>query len=129
MAINGRNIVIGTMNGSTFTPLVAVKSQEVQTQADTIEKASASQQQWREFIAGRKEWSVNVSYLVLQDANSNVEDLLKVGNTYAIRIKGRTGTYYIGGSAICTQCKQTYQVGNISVGSYGFKGTGALSGH
>lgn len=126
MAVNGNNIIIGTMSGNTFTALAAVKSHDITTQAETIEKASSSQQQWREFIAGRKEWSVNVSYLVLQDANSNIEDLLKVGTTYTIRIKGRTGSYKVSGSAICTQCKQSYQIGNLSVGNFAFKGAGAL---
>ena len=126
MATNGNNIIIGTMDGSTFTPIAAVKSHDIQNQCDVIEKASATQQTFKEYIAGREEWGVNVSYLVLQDANSNIEDLLKVRQTYRICIKGRTGTYALYGDAICTQCKQSYQNGNLSVGSYAFKGTGAL---
>ena len=114
------------MDGSTFTPIAAVKSHDIQNQCDVIEKASATQQTFKEYIAGREEWGVNVSYLVLQDANSNIEDLLKVRQTYRICIKGRTGTYALYGDAICTQCKQSYQNGNLSVGSYAFKGTGAL---
>ena len=127
MATNGNSIIIGTMDGSTFTPIAAVKSHDIQNQCDVIEKASATQQTFKEYIAGREEWGVNVSYLVLQDANSNIEDLLKVRQTYRICIKGRTGTYALYGDAICTQCKQSYQNGNLSVGSYAFKGTGALT--
>ena len=126
MATNGNNILIGTMSGSTFTALAAVKSHEANSSADTIEKASSTQQDWKEFIAGRKEWSINVNYLVLQDSNTNVEDLLKVGTTYAIRIKGRTGSYKVSGNAICTQCKQSYTRGTLAVGTFAFKGTGAL---
>ena len=126
MATNGNNILIGTMSGTTFTALAAVKSHEANSSADTIEKASSTQQDWKEFIASRKEWSINVNYLILQDANTNVEDLLKVGTTYAIRIKGRTGGYKVSGSAICTQCKQSYTRGTLAVGSFTFKGTGAL---
>ena len=126
MATNGNNILIGTMSGSTFTALAAVKSHEANSSADTIEKASSTQQDWKEFIAGRKEWSINVNYLVLQDTNTNVEDLLKVGTTYAIRIKGRTGSYKVSGNAICTQCKQSYIRGTLAVGTFAFKGTGAL---
>ena len=83
MAINGNNILIGTMNGSTFTALAAVKSHDANNSADTLEKASATQQDYKEFIPGRKEWNINVNYLVLNDSNSNVEDLLKVGTIYA----------------------------------------------
>lgn len=126
MAINGNNILIGTMSGSTFTALAAVKSHEANSSAETIEKASSTQQDWKEFIAGRKEWSISVNYLILQDTNTNVEDLLKVGVTYAIRIKGRTGSYKVSGNAICTQCKQDYARGTLAVGSFAFKGTGAL---
>lgn len=127
MATNGNNIIIGTMDGSTFTPIAAVKSHDIQNQCDLIEKASATQQTSKEYIAGREEWGVNVSYLVLQDANSNIEDLLKVRQTYRLCIKGRTGDYTLYGNAICTQCKQSYHNGNLSVGSYAFKGTGALT--
>ena len=126
MATIGNNILIGTMSDQTFTAFAAVRSHEVETMCDMLEKASASQQAWKEFEAGRKEWGINVSYLVLQDATSNIEDLLKTGTTYAIRIKGRTGDYKISGSAICQHCKQSYQVGNLSVGSYILKGTGPL---
>lgn len=127
MATNGNSIIIGTMSGSTFTPFAAVRSHDVQNQCDVIEKASATQQTFKEFIAGREEWTINVSYLVLQDANSNIEDLLKVRQTYRICIKGRTGTYNLFGDVICTQCKQSYQQGNLSVGTFALKGTGALS--
>ena len=127
MATNGNSIIIGTMSGSTFTPFAAVRSHDVQNQCDVIEKASASQQTFKEYIAGRADWAINVSYLVLQDANSNIEDLMKVRQTYRICIKGRTGTYNLFGDAICTRCKQSYQQGNLSVGTYALQGTGALS--
>lgn len=125
--MNGNYIVIGTVSEQTFTPLAAVKSQDIQNSADTIEKASSSQQDWKEFIAGRKEWGINVNYLVLENANTNVRDVLKVGDTYTLRIKDRDGNYSITGNAICTQCKQTYSNGNLCAGSFAFKGTGALT--
>lgn len=126
MAVNGNNILIGTMSGNTFTAFAAVKSHDIDTMCDLIERASASQQEWKEFLPGRKEWDVNVNYLVLQDVSSNIEDLLRVGTTYAIRIKGRTGNYKLSGNAICQHCKQNYQRGNLSVGSFVLKGNGPL---
>ena len=126
MAVNGNNILIGTMSGSTFTPFAAVKSHDIDTECELIEKASATQQDWKEYIAGRKEWNINVSYLVLQNSNSNIEDLLRVGSSYAIRIKGRTGSYKLSGNAICQQCKQSYRRGSLAVGSFVLKGNGAL---
>lgn len=98
----------------------------MQNQCDLIEKASSTQQAYREYRAGRKEWSLNVSVLVLNNAQSNVRDLLKVGETYNVASKDRTGTYQVAGTCICTQCKQSYQEGNLAYGSFAFKGTGAL---
>ena len=126
MATNGNNILIGTMSGNTFTAFAAVRSHEAQSGIETIETASATNQEWKEFIAGRKEWAINVNYLVLQNSNSNIEDLLKIGTVYSIRIKGRTGGYKLSGNAICTQCKQSYNRGNLSVGTFSLKGTGPL---
>ena len=126
MAVNGNNILIGTMSGSTFTAFAAVKSHDIDTMCELIEKSSATQQDWKEYIAGRKEWEINVSQLVLQNAASNIEDLLRVGNTYHVRIKGRTGSYKLSGDAICQHCNQRYQRGSLSVGSFALKGTGAL---
>ena len=127
MATIGNNILIGRMENNEFVAFAAVKSHDITNQCDLIEKASASQQTFKEYIAGRADWAINVSYLVLQDANSNIEDLMKVRQTYRICIKGRTGTYNLYGDAICTQCKQSYQQGNLAVGSFALKGTGALS--
>ena len=117
------------MSGSTFIPFAAVKTHFVQSGADTHEKASATQQKWREFVPGRCDWSVTLNYLVLEDANSNIEDLLKVGNIYTIVSKDRTvgSTYKVQGQAICIGCQQNYQQGNLTVGSYSFRGTGPLS--
>jgi predicted secreted protein len=127
MATLGNNIIIGVMNGSTFTPFAAVKTHSVGSNADTIEKASATQQDWREFLSGRKDWNTSLNYLILEDANSNITDLLKVGNIYTIVSKDRSGTYQVQGNAICVSCRQDYQEGNLSVGSYSFRGTGALT--
>ena len=128
MATVGQNIIIGTMSGTTFTPFAAVKTHSVDASADAIEKASATQQAWREYIPGRKDWSMTLNYLVLEDANTNITDLLKVGNVYTIVSKDRNNSSYkVQGTAICVGCHQDYQQGNLSVGSYSFKGSGPLS--
>ena len=129
MATLGRNILIGTMSGTTFTAFAAVKGHDIQSQCEAIEKASSSQQEWKEFIAGRKEWSLNVNYLVLQNANSNIEDLMKVGTIVTVREKGRTGSYCVQGQALVVNCKQQFQEGSLSHGTFQLKGIGALSGH
>lgn len=125
--MNGNNIIIGTLSGGVFTPFAAVKAHEMQTKCEAIEKASATQQDWTEVVAGRKSWSLTVNYLVLSDAGSSIEDLLHVGTVYSIASRTRDGIYEVSGSALCTAVKHTYTRGNIAQGSFSFEGSGALS--
>lgn len=129
MATKGHDIIIGTMSGTTFTAIAAVKSQSITTQCGLIETASATQQEWEEYVAGRKSWSLTVSYLVLNDSTCNIEDVLKIGTKVVLMMKGRTGVYSVKGEAIVVTCKQDFQDGNLSQGSYQFKGSGPLQGH
>lgn len=122
--MNGNNIIIGTMSGSTFTPIAATKSNEMQTDCETIEISSPSVGDWRTYMAGRKSWSVQVSFLVT--AASNIRQLLNVGTSYTIVMRDRNNTSSVSGSAIMTTCKISATRGNLVTGSFVFKGTGAL---
>ena len=123
--MNGNNIIIGTMSGTTFTPIAATKSNEMQTDCETIEISSPSVGDWRTYMAGRKSWSVQVSFLVT--AASNIRQLLNVGTSYTIVMRDRTNTSSVSGSAIMTTCKISATRGNLVTGSFVFKGTGALT--
>lgn len=123
MAINGNDIIV-LSNG---TAIAASRSSEINVSCDTIETASPTQGAWRESLANRKSWSVTVSFLILENASVNIRDVLKVGSSYTLIVRDRSNTYSLTGSAICTQCKQTYTRGNIANGSFSFKGTGALT--
>lgn len=127
MAVNGNYIIIGQMSGQTFTPLAAVRSQDVESNADLIEIANPSSGQWKKYVAGRKEWSVNVNYLILGNASANISDVLKVGSTYTLRIKERSNSYYVTGDAVCLSCRVTAIIGNLAQGSFSFRGTGELT--
>lgn len=129
MAVRGHDIIIGTMSGSTFTPIAAVKNQSITTNCPTHETASDTQQGWEESEPGRKSWTLSVSYLLLNDSSCNIEDVLKIGTKVTLMMKGRTGVYSIKGQAWVTTCKQDFQDGNLSQGSYQFRGTGPLEGH
>ena len=123
--MNGNNIIIGTMSGTTFTPIAATKSNEMQTDCETIEISSPSVGDWRTYMAGRKSWSVQVSFLVT--TASNIRQLLSVGTSYTIVMRDRTNTSSVSGSAIMTTCKISATRGNLVTGSFVFKGTGALT--
>lgn len=121
MAINGNTIIV-KRNG---TAIAAVKSHEVTTQAELQEVASPTTGAWKNYITRRKEWSLNVNYLVA--AVGNLTDLLQVGTQYTIVVCDRNNATSVSGTAIMTTCKQTYTRGNLVAGAFQFKGTGALT--
>ena len=123
MAVLGNNIIV-FMNG---TAIAGTKSDEIQVESDTIEIASATDQEWVHRIAGRKSWSLTVGWLVL--ANQDVRKALLVGSTVTIKIKGRgeSDANGLSGSAIIRTCKITAIRGNLAQGSFAFVGNGPLT--
>ena len=121
MATNGNNVLI-YVNGA----LVAgTRSDEIQTDCGLIEIASPDTGQWSAYIAGRKTWDINQSWLLL--FASDIERLLLTGTTVTIRIFGRGASTGLTGTAIVKTCKITSTCGNISNGSFAFQGTGPLT--
>jgi hypothetical protein len=123
MALLGNNILIYRSG----TAIAGTTSNEIQSEADLIEISSPTSGQWKEYIEGRKSWSINVSYLVL--AYNGVRELLNVGTTYTLKFRGRNSSDSTGvqGTAILKSCKITATKGNLCQGSFQFVGTGALS--
>ena len=123
MAINGNNIIV--LSGGTA--IAGTKSDELQVDCETIEIASATDQGWTHYLAGRKSWSLTVGWLLL--AESDVRNALTVGSTVTIKFKGRNATDANGlsGSAIIRTAKITAVRGNLAQGSFQFVGTGPLS--
>ena len=132
--MTGKDILIYLTYNSTTVGITACKSSELTGQSDLIEKASSTQQQWREYIAGRNEWGFTASYIVMRAApavtnqiGGTLADLLKIGTKFGVTIRDVANTYSLSGSAFLQQVKQTYTVGNLIAGSFQFKGTGALT--
>ena len=126
MALNGNTILI--YRGATVVaaaPIPGVTSHTVEVNCDTIEKASATQADHKEYVAGRKGWTIDVNCLVLTAAG--IAEPLTVGNTYYLVNRDRTGSTKVVGQAILRQCKQTYTRGNLVAGNFSFLGSGALT--
>ena len=102
----------------------AIKSDDIQTQVNAIEKASATQQDWEEVIPGRKRWSLTVNYLVL--LSGKLRDVLEVGKMFDITIRDRSNNVTLTGQALLTDCKQTHTVNSLCQGSFTFRGNGPL---
>lgn len=122
--MTGKDIIVILSQGGTALASTSIRSQDIQTSCATIEKASSTQQDWEEHIAGRKSWSLTVNYLVLSSAKVN--DLLYVGQTFDVRMNIGETTYLVG-TAIMIQVKQTATIGNLAQGSFSLKGSGPLA--
>ena len=109
------------------TAIAGTKSNELQTECETIEIASSTNSDWVHRIAGRKSWSVNVGFLVL--ANTDVRKALLVGSIVTLKFKERNSTDVNGvtGSAIIRTCKISAIRGNLATGSFAFEGSGPLT--
>ena len=124
MILHGKNLQILKLTGSTYAAVVAMaKSCDVSVEGDMIETSSPSDGQWRHYIAGRKGWSINVSYLVTAGGFSADADM--VNKTVTIRVSD--GTAVMQGTAIVKTWKATGTVGNLAQGSFQFTGNGPLS--
>lgn len=130
MAVNGNNIVVYKYNttASAWQAIAATKSDELQAECKMLEKASSTQHEWEEYNPGRKNWKLNVGWLVT--AISDIENVLTIGERVKIHI-GARGGYNDGaggltGFAFVQTCKVTMTKGNLSNGSFAFVGDGPL---
>ena len=123
--MTGKDIIIILSQNGEAIASTCVKSNDIQVQADVLEKASSTQQSWKEYISGRKGWTVNVSYLVLSAAKLLYPML--TGGELDVTIKDSANTYTLSGKCLVETTKQTYTVGNLAQGSFVLRGTGALA--
>ena len=127
--MNGNNIIVYTSsnNGSSWTAIAATKSDKLQVSGETIEISSATDADWQHIIAGRKNWSLQVNWLVTQVAD--VRKALAVNTRVKVRIGGRSFAAASGleGYAIITQCEMAFTRGTLATGSLQMKGDGPLT--
>ena len=123
MLLQGRDLWI--LDSSSNALVAMSKSCEIDVEGDEIEVSSATAADWREYIAGRKNWQVTVNFLVT--AGNLATDIGKVGTKVTLKMKdGSTGTA-LTGSAIVRTARFTGTVGNLAQGTFQFRGTGSLS--
>ena len=122
--MTGKDIIVILSQNGTPMASTRIKSDDIQTRADSIEKASSTQQQWREVIAGRKEWTLNCNYLVL--AAAKLTDVLLAGQMFDITIRHISENVSLTDQALLTDCKQTHTVNSLCQGSFSFRGNGPL---
>lgn len=124
--MTGKDVILTLSQGGTALANTKIKSQSIKSQCAVLEKASSSQQDWVEVVAGRKSWTLTVRYLVL--AGSQVKDVLKVGQTFSITMQEYgSSTNIVTGTALLSGVEAEYPTGNLAQGTFTFTGSGALT--
>lgn len=132
MALKGNDILVyKRISSTTWRVIAATRSNEIESNCETIEISSPTTASWRKYIAGRKSWSITVSYLLMRvddpQSGASIQELLNVGNSYSLQFAGRNAAGGVSGTAILTRCKITATRGNLAVGTFTFKGTDSLT--
>lgn len=123
MIRHGRDLEITTANGGVLVALA--KSCEINVDCDEIEVSSSTSGKWKDFIAGRNEWSISVGYLLM--AEGLAADKSKVGTVVNLKvIDGDYGTP-LTGTALIKNWKVTANVSDLAKGSFLFRGKGPLT--
>lgn len=124
--MTGKDVILTLSQGGVALANTKIKSQSIKSQCGVIEKASSTQQNWVEVVAGRNSWSLTVRYLVL--SGSQVKDVLKVGQMFDITMNeyGST-TNKVTGTALLSAVDAEYPTGNLAQGTFTFTGSGALT--
>lgn len=120
--IHGRNLII-KVNG---TAIAGARSCDINISGEDIEVASSTQSKWREFLAGREEWSVTCNHLLPAAGTPLRSSAEMVNTTVTIRMEsGRSGDV-LTGQAIVKSWRSTGTLGNLAQGTYSFRGSGPL---
>lgn len=122
MVIHGKKLII-TVGGSA---IAGAKSCEINIQCDDFEVASATQGKWREFLAGRKDWSVTCGHLLPASGTPLKSSAAMVGTKVVLSIQTDMTGDILTGSAIVKTWRASGAVDNLATGAFSFRGSGAL---
>jgi predicted secreted protein len=122
MVIHGKKLII-TVGGSA---IAGAKSCEINIQCDDLEVASATQGKWREFLSGRKDWSVTCGHLLPASGTPLKSSAAMVGTKVTLSIQTDMTGDILTGSAIVKSWRASGAVDNLATGAFSFRGSGAL---
>ena len=105
--------------------VAAVVTNDVETQAASIERASQTQSRYREYLAGRKTWTMTAEWLMV--SSDKMAGLLYVGQSFAISTYDSTDvTRNVHGVAFLDECHIQMTQGHVVRGHFLFRGNGDL---
>lgn len=120
--IHGRKLIV-KVGG---TAIAGAKSCELSIKGDQIEVASPTTGTWRDFIAGRKEWSVTCGHLIPASGTPLKSNAAMVNTVVTLTIETDMTGDTLTGQAIVETWKASGTVGNLATGTFQFRGKGAL---
>lgn len=122
MVIHGKKLIL-KING---TAVAGAKSCELNVQCDEIEFASATQGKWREFLSGRKDWSVSCGHLLPATGTPLKSSAAMTGTKVTLVIETDMEDDMLTGTAIVKSWRVSGSVGTLATGAFSFRGSGAL---
>lgn len=122
MVIHGKKIIV-KVGG---TAIAGAKSCEISIKGDQIETASPTTGEWRDFIAGRKEWSVTCGHLIPASGTPLKSNAAMVNTVVTLIIETDMTGDTLTGQAIVETWKASGTVGNLATGTFQFRGKGVL---
>lgn len=122
MVIHGKKIIV-KVGG---TAIAGAKSCELSIKGDQIETASPTTGTWRDFIAGRKEWSVTCGHLIPASGTPLKSNAAMVNTVVTLIIETDMTGDTLTGQAIVETWKASGTVGNLATGTFQFRGKCAL---
>lgn len=115
--IHGRKLIV-KVNG---TAIAAAKTCELGIDSETIEVSSPTQGLYKEYIAGRKSWSVSTGHLVMEIPGNAA----LVGTTVTLSLCVNNDVV-LTGDAIVRSFDVSGTIGSLCSGRFAFTGTGPL---
>lgn len=128
MATLGHNIIVQIeQSANTWMAVAATRTDVLRVNGELLEIASRTSGEWREYLAGRKGWSLQTGWLFTSGVD--IRKVLMVGTRVRLRIGGRNAQSgeYLTGYAFVTTAEANAPEGNIASGSFAFTGTGELA--
>lgn len=117
--IHGRNLIVKIDD----TAVAGSRSCSLTMQSDLLEVTAPNEGEYNHYIAGRKEWQVKCSFLVIDNAFKTFP--MMVGQTVTLEFVDRNGVG-LHGQAIVKQCEISSAISNLAQGSFTFQGNGEL---
>ena len=107
--------------------IAGARSCDINISGEEIEVASATQNRWREFIAGREEWAVACGHLIPASGTPLKSSAEMVNTFVTLRLESGLEDDVLTGRALVKSWRVTGTIGNLAQGTFSFRGSGALS--